>query len=67
MLDCENGRFVRTNDAIELASAINELLADENFRMKPGSAACQTITNKFTLQIEPGTNLALYRRLGLKI
>jgi glycosyltransferase involved in cell wall biosynthesis len=67
MIDCENGRFVRTNDATELANIINELLADENLRKKLGSAACQTITNKFTPQAELGTNLALYRRLGIKV
>jgi glycosyltransferase involved in cell wall biosynthesis len=65
--DCENGRFVRTNNSTELANIINELMEDENMRMKLGTAACQTIMNKFTLQAELGTNLALYRRLGFMV
>ncbi len=64
--DRVNGRIVRTNDASELAGAINELLADEALRTKLGRAACQTITNKFTLQAELSETLALYSRLGLK-
>ncbi|HET9911790.1 MAG TPA: glycosyltransferase family 4 protein [Anaerolineales bacterium] len=65
--DCENGRFVRTNDADELAETINELLVDESIRAKLGKAACQTITKKFTMQAELGTNLTVYRRLGIKM
>ena len=65
--DCENGRVVRTNDADELAETIDELLADESIRAKLGKAACQTIAKKFTIQAELGTNLALYRRLGIKV
>jgi glycosyltransferase involved in cell wall biosynthesis len=64
--DCENGRLVRTNDASELAKSIAELLSDETLRKKLGSAACQTIRNKFTLQAELEGNLALYRP-GLKM
>ena len=64
--DCENGRLVRTNDASELAESIAELLSDETLRKKLGSAACQTIRNKFTLQAELEGNLALYRP-GLKM
>jgi glycosyltransferase involved in cell wall biosynthesis len=67
VIDCENGRFVRTNDATELANTINEMLADESLRMKLGKAACQTIKDRFTLQTELGTNLAVYRRLGIKM
>jgi glycosyltransferase involved in cell wall biosynthesis len=65
--DCENGRLVSTNNANELASTINELLSDESLRMKLGSAARQTIMNKFTRQAELDGNLALYRQLGLKV
>jgi glycosyltransferase involved in cell wall biosynthesis len=65
--DCENGKLVSTNDADELANAINELLVDENLRMKFGKAARQTVTNKFTLQAELDANLALYQRLGLTV
>jgi glycosyltransferase involved in cell wall biosynthesis len=65
--DCENGRLVSTNNANELASTINEVLSDESLRMKLGSAARQTIMNKFTLQAELDGNLALYRQLGLKV
>jgi glycosyltransferase involved in cell wall biosynthesis len=67
VIDCKNGRLVRTNDAGELANVITELLLDDNLRAKLGRAACQTIMDKFTPQIELGTNLALYRRLGLKL
>jgi glycosyltransferase involved in cell wall biosynthesis len=67
VIDCENGRFVRTNDAAELANIITELLSDENLRVKLGKAACQTITEKFTLRTELGTNLDLYRRLGITV
>ncbi|HUF00445.1 MAG TPA: glycosyltransferase [Anaerolineales bacterium] len=64
--DCENGKLVSTNNADKLANAINELLMNENLRMKLGRAACQTIKNKFTLQAELDGNLALYRQLGIK-
>lgn len=67
VIDCENGRFVRTNDPSELASVINELLADGNIRTKLGSTARQTVMDKFTLQAELDGNLALYRKLGLKL
>lgn len=67
VIDCENGRFVRTNDADELASTIHELFADADMRTRLGKAACQIIKDRFTLQTELGTNLALYRRLGIKI
>jgi glycosyltransferase involved in cell wall biosynthesis len=62
----ENGRFVRTNDAGELAVIIKELLADGNSRTKLGSTARQTVMNKFALQAELDGNLAVYRRLGLE-
>jgi glycosyltransferase involved in cell wall biosynthesis len=64
--DCENGRLVRTNAADELAESIEELLRDEILRKKLGSAARQSVIDKFTLQAELEGNLALYRRLGLK-
>jgi glycosyltransferase involved in cell wall biosynthesis len=65
--DCENGRLVRTNDAVELADAMDELLNNETVRKKLGSAARQTILDKFTLQSELDGNLAVYHRLGLKV
>jgi len=65
--DCENGRLVRANDAVTLADAIDELLNHEPQRKKLGSAARQTILNKFTLQAELDGNLAVYHRLGLKL
>ena len=65
--DCENGRFVRTNTVDELAESIDELLNNETLRKKLGSAARQTIIDKFTLQAELEGNLALYRRLRLKM
>ena len=64
--DCENGRLVRTNDAAELADAMSELLTNEPLRKNLGSAARQTILNRFTLRAELDGNLAVYRRLGLK-
>jgi glycosyltransferase involved in cell wall biosynthesis len=63
----DNGRFVRTNDAGELAVIMKELLADGNARTKLGSTARQTVMNKFTLQAELDGNLAVYRRSGLEI
>ena len=65
--DCENGRLVRTNDGLELANAIDELLTNEHLRKKLGSAARQTIMDKFTLQSELDANLGIYKRLGLKL
>jgi hypothetical protein len=50
-----------------LAHTIEELLSDDRQRNKLGSAACQTIKNKFTLQQELDANLSLYRELGLKM
>jgi glycosyltransferase involved in cell wall biosynthesis len=65
--DCENGRLVSTNDADELADAIVELLTKAELRRQLGRAARQTIMHKFTLQAELDENLAVYRRLGLKV
>lgn len=67
LIDGENGRFVSTNDAEALADTLNDLLIDDDFRNKLGTAACQTITNEFTLQMELDTTIALYRQLGLKM
>jgi len=66
IIDCENGRLVPANDAHELATTIDELLTKEDLRMKLGSAARQTIIDKFTLRSELDGNLAVYRRLGLE-
>ncbi len=63
VIDCENGRLVRTNDADELAETIDERLSHEILRKKLGSAARQSTIDKFTLQAELEGNLALYRRL----
>lgn len=65
LTDCKNGRLVRPNDSIELASAIDELLTDADQRTRLGQAARQTILDRFTFQAELDGNLALYRRLGL--
>jgi glycosyltransferase involved in cell wall biosynthesis len=65
--DCENGMLVSPNDASQLANAINELLTDENLRLKLGKGARQTIRSKFTLQAELDGNLPIYRQLGLKV
>ncbi len=65
--DCENGKLVSTNHPNELANAINELLSDELLRMKFGSAAHQTIMDKFTLWAELDGDLSVYRYLGLKM
>lgn len=67
VVDCENGKLVSTNDADELANAINELLTNEDLRRKLGSAARRTIMDQFTPQAELDGNLAIYRRLGLKV
>ena len=66
ILDCKNGRLVPTNNANKLAETIDELLADEDLRKQLGSAARQTIKERFTLRIERDGNLAVYQRLGPK-
>jgi hypothetical protein len=45
---------------------MDELLTNEPSRKSLGSAARQTILNRFTLRAELDGNLAVYRRLGLK-
>lgn len=65
--DCENGRFVSTNNVDELADTISELMSNDHERERLGNAACQTIRNNFTLQRELDANLSLYNRLGLKM
>lgn len=67
VIDCENGRLVLTNDAVELANAIQELLTNEELRTRLGRAARQTIVDRFTQQAELDGNLAVYRQLGLKV
>ena len=67
VLDCKNGRLVSTNNADELASAMDELLTNEDLRNELGHAGRQTILEKFTLQSELDGNLSVYRRLGLKM
>ena len=67
VLDCKNGRLVSTNNADELASAMDELLTNEDLRNELGRAGRQTILEKFTLQSEVDGNLSVYRRLGLKM
>ena len=67
VLDCKNGRLVSTSNADELASAMDELLTNEDLRNELGRAGRQTILDKFTLQSELDGNLSVYRRLGLKM
>lgn len=64
--DCENGKLVPAKDMDQLASAIQELLSDNQLRRRLGKAARQTIMERFTLQTELSRNLVLYRHLGLK-
>ena len=63
--DCENGRLVPAKDSAQLASAINELLSDNEQRKKLGMAARQTIINSFSPHQELQGNLDVYRSLGL--
>jgi hypothetical protein len=44
-----------------------KLLKNEHFRPKLGRTARQTTMHKFTRQVESNGNLAIYRRLGLKV
>jgi glycosyltransferase involved in cell wall biosynthesis len=67
VVNCENGKLVSTNNADELAKAIDELLTNENLRKKLSASARQTIMSTFTLQSELDGNLGVYRRLGLKV
>jgi glycosyltransferase involved in cell wall biosynthesis len=64
--DSENGRLIPAKDIDELANTMEELLSDNQLRMKLGSAARQTVIENFTLQEELNGNLTVYRRLGLK-
>jgi glycosyltransferase involved in cell wall biosynthesis len=64
--DCENGRLVHAKDANKLAKVMEELLSDNQIRMKLGAAARQTVIEKFTLQKELNGNPGIYRTLGLK-
>jgi glycosyltransferase involved in cell wall biosynthesis len=41
--DCENGRLVAAKDANKLAKVMEELLSDNQIRMKVGTAARQTV------------------------
>ena len=66
VLNCNNGRLVPAKDSDQLASAMHELLSDNQLSTKLGSAARQTIIEKFTLETELSKNLALYRHLGIK-
>jgi glycosyltransferase involved in cell wall biosynthesis len=67
IVDCENGRLVSTNNATELAEAIEELLTNKTLQEDLGRAGRQTILGNFTLQSEVDGNFAVYQRLGLKL
>jgi glycosyltransferase involved in cell wall biosynthesis len=67
VIDCKSGRLVSTNNAEELANAIEGLLTNESLRKDLGRASRQTILGMFTLQSELNGNLAVYQRLGLKV
>ena len=66
VFDCENGRLVSTSNVNQLASAIDELLTNEDLRTKLGGAGRQTIIDNFSLESELDGNLAVYQRLGLE-
>ena len=65
--DCENGRFVSTNNTVELVGTSDKLISDDRQRKRPGDAACQTIPSQLTMQRELDAKLSLYSRLGLKM
>jgi glycosyltransferase involved in cell wall biosynthesis len=67
VMDCKNGKLVSTNNPDELANAMDELLTNKDLRKRLGRSARQTIIHTFTLQSELNGNLAVYRRLGLKM
>lgn len=67
IIDGKNGRLVSTNNAEELAKAIEELWTNERLRRELGNASRQTIMEKFTLQSELDGNLSVYHGLGLKV
>jgi hypothetical protein len=57
--DCENRRFVFTNNVADLADRIVILVLANNQRESLGNVACQTIRNKFTMQRELDVNFSL--------
>ena len=65
--DSVDGRLIPVNSATALAQTLSELLVDEEQRHRLGEAARQTIRSRFTLQAELDANMAVYRRLGLKL
>jgi len=58
--------MVSINDINSLSTVIQEVLSDKTLQSELGTAARQTILDKFTLQNELDGNLAMYCKLGLK-
>ena len=65
--DDVNGRLVPANNVKDLTQAIEELLENRVLRERFGTAARQTVQEKFTPQAELSGNLEVYQRLGLKV
>jgi glycosyltransferase involved in cell wall biosynthesis len=65
--DCENGRITPVNDVSSLTKITQEVLSDKSLQKHLGKSARLTVQSRFTLEKELDGNLALYRKLGLKV
>ena len=65
--DGENGILVSQEDPMALASSIERLLGDSRLSDRYGRAARETVLRQFTPQAELDGNLAVYRRLGMRV
>jgi glycosyltransferase involved in cell wall biosynthesis len=65
--DHGNGRIIPVNDVDSLAATIQEVLSDKDLQKHLGRSARQTVSERFTPQMELDGNIKLYRKLGLNI
>jgi glycosyltransferase involved in cell wall biosynthesis len=65
--DRGNGRIVPVNDVNSLATTIQEVLSDKDLQKHLGHSARQTVSERYTPQMELDGNIKLYRKLGLNI
>ena len=65
--DSRDGRLVPPRDPSALTQAVGALLANPDLARQYGRSARETIVTRFTPRSELEANLAVYRRLGLKV
>lgn len=63
VLHGKTGFLVDSNDAHELSKRIEQLLADEELANRMGSAGCERIKRKFSLEKMTNLYVELYERL----